>query len=171
MERARPREIDFDRLPTARPVRIAPDAPTALIEAPEKPTANPYPKRKTHVDPYEVYQLARMGCTLADAAQFFGLKLSRLNHYLDRDDNLRLAWERGAAQKKISLRRLQWAHAERPGAPGVAMTIHMSKHQLDEVEKQEIEHSGANHGPIEVTFSFDSPAAKRLPAGANGSAE
>src|SRR5437899_2662495 len=35
----------------------------------------------------------------------------------------------------IALRQLQWKHAKRPDASGVAMTIHMSTHRLGEHDK------------------------------------
>lgn len=165
MERARPVGVDFEKLPAERPASVTPNASPVR----EEPRQRSGYRAKAKVGEYEVYQLARMGCTLTEAGQFFGMKLSGFNARLDADPMLKLAWDRGAAQMKISLRRLQLAHASRPGAPGVAMTIHMSKHQLDEVDKQEIKHTGANDGPIEVTFNFDSPAAKNLTAQAHGS--
>jgi hypothetical protein len=35
----------------------------------------------------------------------------------------------------VALRQLQWKHAKRPDASGVAMTIHMSKHLLGQNDK------------------------------------
>ena len=45
------------------------------------------------------------------------------------------AWEKGQAVGAVALRQLQWKHAKRPDASGVAMTIHMSKHRLGEHDK------------------------------------
>jgi len=45
------------------------------------------------------------------------------------------AWEEGQAVGAVALRQLQWKHAKRPDASGVAMTIHMSKHRLGEHDK------------------------------------
>jgi hypothetical protein len=45
------------------------------------------------------------------------------------------AWEKGQAVGAVALRRLQWKHAKRPDAAGVAMTIHMSKHLLGQNDK------------------------------------
>lgn len=45
------------------------------------------------------------------------------------------AWEKGQAVDAVALRQLQWKHAKRPDALGVAMTIHMSKHRLGEHDK------------------------------------
>ena len=45
------------------------------------------------------------------------------------------AWEKGQAVGAVALRQLQWKHAKRLDASGVAMTIHMSKHRLGEHDK------------------------------------
>jgi hypothetical protein len=45
------------------------------------------------------------------------------------------AWEKGQAVGAVALRQLQWKHAKRPDASGVAMTIHMSRHRLGEHDK------------------------------------
>jgi hypothetical protein len=45
------------------------------------------------------------------------------------------AWEEGQAAGAVALRQLQWKHAKRPDASGVAMTIHMSKHLLGQSDK------------------------------------
>jgi hypothetical protein len=45
------------------------------------------------------------------------------------------AWEKGQAVGAVALRQLQWKHAKRTDASGVAMTIHMSKHRLGEHDK------------------------------------
>jgi hypothetical protein len=44
-------------------------------------------------------------------------------------------WPRHQVAGAIALRQLQWKHAKRPDASGVAMTIHMSKHRLGEHDK------------------------------------
>ena len=45
------------------------------------------------------------------------------------------AWEKGQAVGAVALRQLQWKHAKRLDASGVAMTIHMSTHRLGEHDK------------------------------------
>jgi len=45
------------------------------------------------------------------------------------------AWEKGQTVGAVALRQLQWEHAKRPDASGVAMTIHMSKHRLGQNDK------------------------------------
>ena len=141
--------------------RIAPvDRPASLprerleIRPAKKPVApkqrigGPEPKRT--IGSHEIYQLARLRCTKDEAAQFFGLSSTAFSARLHRDFELRLAWDRGAAQSKISLRRQQWTHAQQPGDAGVRMTIHMSKHQLGEVETQVVNHGGNEANPIRI---------------------
>ena len=52
------------------------------------------------------------------------------------------AWQRGRAGGKLSLRRLQWQHAQGEGSSAVQMTIHLSKHWLGESEKALSERGG-----------------------------
>jgi hypothetical protein len=42
---------------------------------------------------------------------------------------------KGQSVGAVALRQLQWKHAKRPDASGVAMTIHMPKHRLGEHDK------------------------------------
>lgn len=94
-------------------------------------------RRMVNVSEWQLYQLARLACTKTEAAQFFGFRdVSPMIRRMAADHRLAMAWDRGCAQVKISLRRLQFAHAQTPGSPGVQMTIHMSKHQLEETDKR-----------------------------------
>lgn len=47
----------------------------------------------------------------------------------------REVWEAGKAVGMLSLRRLQWRHAQMANGAGVQMTIHLSKHWLGETDK------------------------------------
>lgn len=154
----------MDRLPLTE--RIAPvDEPprmqrTRLEERPARRRIEPArhggnPERGRSIDPHELYKLARMGCTKAEAAQFFGLTENSLSARVHRDFELRIAWDRGSAQSKISLRRLQMRHAHESGDAGVRMTIHMSKHQLGEVEVQQVQHGGMEDNPIRFKVERD----------------
>src|SRR5581483_6910787 len=57
-------------------------------------------------------------------------------------------WVAGQLERKVSLRRLQWRHAQMPNSAGVTMTIHLSKHQLGETEKSLHELSGPGGVPL-----------------------
>jgi hypothetical protein len=126
--------------------------------------------RKIDIDIKQLYELARMGCTQAEAAQFFGICQTGFEGRLQKDEDLRKAWDLGSAQAKISLRRLQIAHASTPGAPGVQMAIHLSKYWLGERDEA-VKVTGNDGGPIKVSFSFDTPATRAaLNDGANDEA-
>ncbi|HWY88262.1 MAG TPA: hypothetical protein VNX28_16240 [Gemmataceae bacterium] len=147
----------MDRLPIHDRVPLVEDpkhAPRPRIKAPKRVEVQKRPggSREQYriIGEYELYQLGRLGCTKDEAAQFFGLSSSGLSSRLHNNLELRLAWERGSAQAKIGLRRLQLRHAEQLGDAGVKMTIHMSKHQLGEVDTQVVTHAGSEANPIRV---------------------
>lgn len=140
------------------------DGPAVLLRVPVL-SKRGGPRKPIDLPLHELYQLARLGCTQVEASQFFGVDNAWFSKVLNSRPVLLETWNRGVAQSKISLRRLQLAHASTPGAPGVAMTIHMSKHHLDEHDKQQVAHTGENGGPVKMTFSFDSPTEKAHNAG------
>lgn len=61
----------------------------------------------------------------------------------------------GQAEGRISLRRLQWRHAQMPNSAGVNMTIHLSKHNLGQTDKSALELSGKVDSQIEVASARD----------------
>lgn len=140
------------------------DGPAALLRVPLL-TKHGGPRKPLDIPLYELYQLARLGCTYLEASQFFGIDEANFAKLLKSRQVLGDTWNRGAAQAKISLRRLQIAHASQPGAPGVAMTIHLAKHWLGEHDKQQVAHTGSDGGPVKMSFSFDSPVEKAHNAG------
>lgn len=109
-------------------------------------------KPKSEIDIAQLEKLAALHCTIEEAAAFFKCAKRTLLRYLEKED-YRAAWERGQATGKLSLRRLQWRHANGAGAPAVSMTIHLSKHWLGETEKSLLELSGKDGKPIDVTTS------------------
>lgn len=137
------------------------EAPVSLVRA---PIYRPH-KRVIEIDEYQLFQLASIGCTQPEAAQFFACSTEHLIHVLTTKDEMMSAWKRGSAQAVISLRHLQHQHAKRADASGVAMTIHMSKHRLKEGDKIVAEHVGKGGGPIRMSFDFDSPAERARNAG------
>jgi hypothetical protein len=78
--------------------------------------------------------LAKLQCTINEAAAFFGISRQKLHRYLQVEE-LREAWDEGRQMGLLELRRLQWRHAQRPDASGVSMTIHLSKYWLGERPK------------------------------------
>jgi hypothetical protein len=81
-----------------------------------------------------VYELAKLGCSQYEAASALGIDHRTFKRRLQ-EPMFYEAWEKGHAVGAVALRQLQWNHAKRPDASGVAMTIHMSKHRLGEHDK------------------------------------
>jgi hypothetical protein len=90
------------------------------------------PRKKT--DERQVYELAKLGCTQCEAASVLGIDHRTFKRRLQ-EPVFYEAWEKGQAVGAVSLRQLQWKHAKRLDASGVAMTIHMSKHLLGQNDK------------------------------------
>src|SRR5258705_10753262 len=90
------------------------------------------PRKKT--DERQVYELAKLGCTQYEAALVLGIDHRTFKRRLQ-EPVFYQAWEKGQAVGAVALRQLQWKHAKRLDASGVAMTIHMSKHRLGEHDK------------------------------------
>jgi hypothetical protein len=78
--------------------------------------------------------LAKLGCTQYEAASVLGIDHRTFKRRLQ-EPVFYQAWEKGQAVGAVAVRQLQWKHAKRPDASGVAMTIHMSKHRLGEHDK------------------------------------
>lgn len=83
--------------------------------------------------------LAKIACTKGEAADAFGVSHEHFSRILTARSELKEAWARGAANGKVSLRRLQWKHARMRNAAGVNMTIHMSKHLLGQHDRALLE--------------------------------
>lgn len=91
-------------------------------------------RQRAEIDPKALEGLARVFCTIEDAALVLGVSDRTLKRYLDPayrgDPQYRDAWLRGVALGKASLRRLMWNKANEKGSAGVQMAIHLSKHVL-----------------------------------------
>ena len=90
------------------------------------------PRKET--DERQVHELAKLGCTQYEAASVLGIDHRTFKRRLQ-EPVFYQAWEEGQAAGAVALRQLQWKHARRLDASGVAMTIHMSKHRLGEHDK------------------------------------
>jgi hypothetical protein len=90
------------------------------------------PRKKT--DERQVFELAKLGCTQYEAASVLGIDHRTFKRRLQ-EQVFAQAWEKGQAIGAVALRQLQWKHAKRSDASGVAMTIHMSKHLLGQNDK------------------------------------
>lgn len=86
---------------------------------------------KLNIDLDLVRSLGEIQCTLDELAIVLGIWKGTLSHRQDVLD----AWEAGKASGKMSLRRMQFAMADK----NAAMAIWLGKQCLDQKDKQEIE--------------------------------
>ncbi len=119
-------------------------------DQPSRPVGRP----PIEIDLEQLAKLASIGCTKEEAAYILGCSKRTL---LDRmkQEEVSEAWEKGVVLGKVSLRRLQWRHANGSGSSAVNMTIHLSKHRLGETDKAAIEMSGPGGSPIQVNLNAD----------------
>ena len=119
----------------------------------EKPTGRP----RIELDESVLRACAAIGATEEEIcaglrAAGCELDLRTLKRRLQ-EDRYRAIWMQARNQFKLSIRRLQFRHAQMPNSAGVTMTIHMSKHQLGETEKAALELSGRVDSTVEVNTS------------------
>jgi len=117
----------------------------------KKPAKSPYVKlgrRPKALTESGLFALARARLTQQEAAAALEIDPSTLWRHMEANPKLREAWERGKLMYFVSLKRLQWRHAQMPNSAGVNMTIHLSKHDLNEHDKALVEHSGPGGGPL-----------------------
>jgi hypothetical protein len=111
----------------------------------KKPVKNPYVKigrRPKDLTEAAVFAMARSRFTQQEAAAALDIDRTTLTRHLQLNPKLREAWDRGKQMYFVSLKRLQWKHAQMKNSAGVNMTIHLSKHDLGEHDKALFEHSG-----------------------------
>lgn len=97
----------------------------------------------------ELKKLARLQCTNREAAAFLGIRLTTFTHLLRTNENVKNAWERGKEKGLVSLRRIQWRHADE----SPPMAIFLGKQYLGQREVVSSEVSGRDGGPIEFDAS------------------
>lgn len=93
--------------------------------------------------------LATIGCTKKEAAAALLVSEPTFHKFLNDHPAVVEAWDMGAGQLAVSLRRKQWKMADK----SAAMLIFLGKNILGQVDK--IEHSGPNGGPIETKGTVD----------------
>jgi len=91
-------------------------------------------RKKLEIDLEQAEKLGSLMATLSECAAWFGLHKGTLSKRPD----FMSAWETGKEKGKLSLRRTQFKLAEK----SAAMSIWLGKQYLDQVDKQELEHSG-----------------------------
>ncbi len=91
-------------------------------------------KKAAEIDLVKLERLAALPCTIEEAGVVFGCTKRTMLRYLEKQE-YRDAWDRGQNTFRLSLRRLQWRHAQGSGSAAVQMTIHLSKFWLGETGK------------------------------------
>lgn len=91
---------------------------------------------KKELNATEVRKLAELGCTHEEMAGFFGVSTDTIARRLKDDDEIRVAYEYGTADVRISLRRHQIAAAKNGNA---AVLIWLGKQLLNQKDKIEAE--------------------------------
>lgn len=95
-------------------------------------------KRVMTVDALE--RLAKLNCTQAEIAAYFGISLTAVEVSLAEDANLRAAYDRGIQTGRLSIRRAQFRAAD---AGNPTMLIWLGKQLLGQKDRVETELSGS----------------------------
>lgn len=108
----------------------------------------------------EVEKLGRLQCTPREAAAFFDIRVGQFKRLLEKDPEVRRAWERGQSLGCISIRRKQL----RLGGSNANMAIFLGKqylHQKD-VVTNELTGDGANRLDASQLSQEERDALRRL---------
>jgi hypothetical protein len=111
----------------------------------------------------QIKGLAGIQCTQKEAASVLGVCENTFNAFLRCSEKSREAWELGREEGKASLRRLQWATAQK----STTMQIWLGKQYLEQRDKMEesvtatVAHSGAITTMPDLSNVNDAAAALR----------
>ena len=87
--------------------------------------------KKYDIDPEQVETMAKQGATNIDIAEVF-----KVGEHVIRKSYAEFL-TKGRAEKRMKLRKLQWKAAE---SGNVTMLIWLGKQELDQTDRQEVEH-------------------------------
>lgn len=94
----------------------------------------------------DIEKMARLQCTMREAAAFLGIRVHQFKSLLARDEKARDAWERGLMMGRISLRRKQM----RLAGGNASMAQFLGKNILGQRDVLTNEHTGDGGGPVEI---------------------
>lgn len=103
-------------------------------------------QRRSKVTVSAIRALSHLQVSEAEAAASLGVKLKAFQEMIRIDASAKEAWESGRELGKTSIRKAQFALAQRHPA----MAIFLGKVYLGQKEVQIIEHSGRDGGPIKT---------------------
>lgn len=98
---------------------------------------------RKEINEEQLAQLAGLGCTLAEMASFFDCDVKTLT------SNYSQVIKKGKDMGNISLRRDQ----RRLAKNSASMAIFLGKNTLDQRDRQELQHTGKDGGPLQVTVT------------------
>jgi len=102
--------------------------------------------KRIELDASKAEALAALQCTYEEIASGLGVSRSTLERRRGEDGAIDAAIKRGRELGTRSLRRIQWEVAK---SGNVTMMIWLGKQWLGQKDKQEVEHTGKDGGPIE----------------------
>jgi hypothetical protein len=130
------------------------EAPAVSDRAIEKAPADEIARNKggrprtLNPDPQTLKQLTAWSsimCTEAEAAAVLGVSINTFKKFLADCPEARAAFDDGRGQGRMSLRRKQFALAEK----NAAVAIFLGKNYLGQSDRQDHQHTGAGGGPIQ----------------------
>lgn len=103
-------------------------------------------RRRQPVKVSEIRALSQLQCTEGEAAATLGISLKVFREMLRVDARAREVWDQGRELGKVSIRRKQFALADRHPQ----MAIFLGKQYLGQSDVSVVEHSGRDGGPVKV---------------------
>lgn len=130
----------------------AQDAPDEQPRGPGRPRRalriiDTRPAKQVEIDLRQVEELAALMCSPEEASGVLGLSRATMYRYLDKDEAIKEAWDRGRQDGCVSLRRTQFKLAQ----SSAAMAIFLGKQYLGQRDMLSHELTGHSGGPVEQT--------------------
>jgi hypothetical protein len=117
---------------------------------------HPGGRPRVELDPRQVEELARIGCTEADMAAVLGVSVNTIERRKRSSPEFRGVIEKGQASLRNSLRRLQ---VKKALDGNVTMLIWLGKQLLGQSDRQGIEHTGSDGLPPIRIITVEGPDA------------
>ena len=106
-------------------------------------------RKPATIDPLELEKLSSLHCSDAEVAAFFGVSVSTIEKRR-KQPRFAAAMNRGRAKGRIAVRRAQMKVLE---AGNATMGIWLGKQLLGQRDQLDMQHTGAQGGPVRVDLS------------------
>lgn len=100
------------------------------------------------IDPKVVEGMAGVGAQTKEIAEFLGVSTDTIERRCQRE------LDRARAGMKVKLRKRQWDIAMGVDRMATTMCIWLGKQVLGQTDKQALEHTGAEGGPLSVSVTY-----------------